>query len=85
MIDFGCSDLKLFKYIKELPHVQRIIGVDVDENLMPRCRYEARPLSFFYVLGYPHKLTVDLFVGSIAERDRRLRDADAVICIELYV
>lgn len=66
-----------------MENIDHICAVDVDENVMYQCQYEAQPKPFHYAVGYSHKLTVDLFVGSIAEIDKRMLDADAVICIEL--
>ncbi|XP_065199830.1 small RNA 2'-O-methyltransferase-like [Planococcus citri] len=83
VIDFGCAEFKLFKHIKEILHITHICGVDLDKQLVTRSKYEARPLPFHYVLGFSHPLTVELFAGSIAVPDKRLLDANAVICIEL--
>ena len=83
MVDFGCAELKLFKHLKSLDHIVHVYGVDVDESLMYRCQYEAKPMLYEYLNSYNRNLTVDLFVGSIAEPDSRLVGVDAVICIEL--
>lgn len=83
VVEFGCAELKLFKYIKPLEHIKHICAVDIDETLMERCRYEAKPMTFEYVTGLSRSLIVDLYVGDIAEPDSRLFDVDAVICIEL--
>lgn len=83
VVDFGCAEFKLFKFLKSLNHIHHVFGVDVDESLMNRCHYEAKPMLYEFLDRYSRNLTVDLFVGSIAEPDSRLVDVDAVICIEL--
>lgn len=85
VVDFGCSELKLFKYLKRVENIHHVSAVDIDEQAILRNLYDVKPLLFDHIGGFAKRLTVDLFCGSIAEPDERLVGIDAVICIELYL
>lgn len=85
VVDFGCGELKLFKYLKRIENINHVSAVDIDEKLILNNTYDVKPLLFDHIGGFCKKLSVDLFCGSIAEPDERLVGVDAVICIELYL
>ncbi|XP_045512911.1 uncharacterized protein LOC123707143 isoform X2 [Pieris brassicae] len=81
VVEFGYHDLSFIKYLKEVPGIQHIMGVDI----------EAIPLqSSSDLLGcedYGQKrenpLKVTLFQGNAADPDYRLIGCDAVVAIEM--
>ena len=84
VVDFGCSKWKFAKYLKQLPFVTEIIGIDVDQIVLEESNAMLRPIFRDYL--EPRKYTdLDLYLmqGSIAKQDKRLEDTDAVVAIEL--
>ena len=81
--DFGCAEGKLIRRLKQLPFIEEIAFIDCDDFCLEQCLYEARPLTWDYIFGRPKQLKINVFKGSVGERDRRLIDFDAITCIEL--
>ncbi|XP_022127568.2 uncharacterized protein LOC111001836 [Pieris rapae] len=81
VVELGYHDLSFIKYLKEVPGIQHIMGVDI----------EAIPLqSSSDLLGsedYGQKrenpLKITLFQGNAADPDYRLIGCDAVVAIEM--
>lgn len=81
--DFGCAEGKFLRHIKKLPLVEEISAVDVDSEALEQCSYEGQPLPWDYTFGRKVAMNLKLFKGSIIERDHRMRNLDAITCIEL--
>lgn len=83
VVDFGCSNMKFFQYLKRLGFIEHIAQVDIDEGLLSQHANGVAPILCDY-LGYQDfQLIVEIFVGSISVQDVRLKNYDAVVCIEL--
>ncbi|KAL4130769.1 hypothetical protein QTP88_008158 [Uroleucon formosanum] len=85
VVDFGCSEMGLFKCIKPILGLNNIMLVDVDYDVLNTNQYKVLPTNYDYISMHERKepFTVDIFNGSIAEKDDRMLGVDAVICIEL--
>lgn len=85
VVDFGCSELGLFKCIKLIPGLNNIINVDVDFDTLDINQFKVLPTNYDHISMHERKepLTVDIYNGSIADQDDRMLGVDAVICIEL--
>ncbi|KAK9700563.1 hypothetical protein QE152_g31182 [Popillia japonica] len=83
VIDFGCSELNFFKYLKHLYDVNEIICVDINEDILNDNLFKVHPLTVDYLKRRPNQLKVNVLVGNVAQPDARLLGTDAVIAIEL--
>ncbi|XP_071055224.1 dentin sialophosphoprotein isoform X1 [Onthophagus taurus] len=83
IVDYGCSELHFFVYMKHLFGISEIICVDIDEDVLREHRFNIRPLNVDFLKKRSQKLTVKLLCGSVSDPDYRVKGADAVIGIEL--
>ncbi|XP_022176690.1 small RNA 2'-O-methyltransferase isoform X1 [Myzus persicae] len=85
VVDFGCSEMGLFKCIKPIPGLNNIMLVDVDYDTLDINQCKVLPTNYDHITMHERKepLTVDIYNGSIADQDDRMLGVDAVICIEL--
>lgn len=82
-MEFGCAELKFFKYLKSTDGIEEIFEVDIDKDLLNVYKNSIGPYPTDFLRKRLDPLTVQVFAGSISERDERLLDCDAVVCIEL--
>ena len=83
MVEFGCAELKLFRYLKNINNVEEILFVDIDRQLLLLSKNHARPLHVDYLHTRKTPLVVNIFEGNVVHNDKVLENCDAVICIEL--
>ncbi|KAI1302346.1 Small RNA 2'-O-methyltransferase [Halotydeus destructor] len=81
--DFGCAEGKFINYLKALPFADEISAVDIEEDALEECKFKARPNSWDYVFGRNVAMNLNLYRGSVAEKDYRLKYLDAITMIEL--
>lgn len=85
IVDFGCAELGFLVYVKAISEVQEILCVDVDKEVLERNERRAAPLITEMLSSRERKLTIEICEGSVTDNDIKLKHANAVICIELYV
>lgn len=73
----------MFPYIKQISHVEKILMVDIDSDIIDYYSCRAAPLSCDYLSPRDSPLHVEVLCGSVADCDARLLRANAVVCIEL--
>ncbi|KYM82563.1 UPF0486 protein C1orf59 like protein [Atta colombica] len=83
IVDYGCGELGLLLYLKAIPEVEEILCVDVDREVLERYKEKAAPLITELLSSRERKLTIDICEGSVTDNDVKLKNANAVICIEL--
>ncbi|RWS21959.1 Small RNA 2'-O-methyltransferase-like protein [Leptotrombidium deliense] len=84
LADFGCAEGRFIRYMKQIPFAEEAVCVDIIRtNLEEFCVHEAQPIMWDHMFGRSVPLTVNLYEGSVAELDCRLKGFDAVSCIEL--
>ncbi|GAB6024091.1 hypothetical protein CHUAL_008805 [Chamberlinius hualienensis] len=83
VVDFGCSDMSFFRYLKSTPNLREISLVDLDINVLKNNLHRAGPLTSEFLIRRFDPLEVLVYKGSVAEPDQRLLHYDAVSCIEL--
>ncbi|CAH2100267.1 unnamed protein product [Euphydryas editha] len=81
VIDFGYHDMSFIKYLKDVPGIKHILGVDI-ESIPVRCSSDLLGCDN-YVPKRESPLLVTLFQGNAADPDYRLIGCDAVIAIEM--
>ncbi|RWS10852.1 Small RNA 2' [Dinothrombium tinctorium] len=81
--DFGCAEGRFIRYLKQLPFVEEIAAIDIDKFNLEESQYVASPLFWEHMFGRYVALTINLYEGNVVEPDCRLKEFDAVTCIEL--
>ncbi|XP_075990957.1 hen1 methyltransferase [Anticarsia gemmatalis] len=81
VVDFGYHDMSFIKYLKEVPGIQRILGVDL-ESIPLRCSSDLFG-GDEYAPRRESPLQITLYQGNAADPDYRLIGCDAVIAIEM--
>ncbi|XP_030628678.1 small RNA 2'-O-methyltransferase [Chanos chanos] len=84
VMDLGCGDCRLLKRLKFLRHgAELLVGVDIDCNVIREKMRALAPLVSDYLQPGNRPLTVELYHGSVMEREPCTRGFDLVTCIEL--
>ncbi|XP_011506208.1 PREDICTED: uncharacterized protein LOC105368784 [Ceratosolen solmsi marchali] len=83
IVDFGCSELELFYYLKNLTGVEELLFVDIDKSILEACKEKAQPVTTDYMHAKTNSFIVRILQGSVTEADKHLENSDAVICMEL--
>ncbi|XP_052754610.1 uncharacterized protein LOC113522915 [Galleria mellonella] len=81
VVDLGYHDISFIKYLKEVPGIKCILGVDI-ESIPLRCSSDIFAIDE-YSLKREKPLQVILFQGNAADPDYRLIGCDAVVAIEM--
>ncbi|XP_047514104.1 uncharacterized protein LOC125055680 isoform X1 [Pieris napi] len=81
VVELGYHDLSFIKYLKEVPGIQHIMGVDIEAIPLQN----SSDLLGFEDFGQKREnpLKVTLFQGNAADPDYRLIGCDAVVAIEM--
>ncbi|KAJ8734235.1 hypothetical protein PYW07_014786 [Mythimna separata] len=81
VVDFGHHDMSFIKYLKDVPGIHSILGVDI-ETIPLRCSSDLLG-DDEYSPKRESPMKVTLFQGNAADPDYRLIGCDAVIAIEM--
>ncbi|CAG9783216.1 unnamed protein product [Diatraea saccharalis] len=81
VVDLGYHDMSFIKYLRDVPGVKQILGVDI-ESFPLRCSSDLFG-SDEYAPKRETPLHISLFQGNAADPDYRLIGSDAVIAIEM--
>ncbi|XP_021179971.2 small RNA 2'-O-methyltransferase [Fundulus heteroclitus] len=81
--DMGCGECKLLKQLKFQRNIELLVGVDVNGAKIKKEMYGLAPLSTDYLQPTYEQLHIELYQGSVTQRDARLRGFDLVASIEL--
>lgn len=86
ILEFGCAEMKFFTYLKNgLKHARKIDMVDIDGELLERCKERIAPLINEHITRREVKLIANVWKGDVAVPNPNFKDVDAVVAIELYV
>ncbi|XP_035032842.1 small RNA 2'-O-methyltransferase isoform X1 [Hippoglossus stenolepis] len=83
VLDLGCSECSLMKRLKFHREVHLLVGLDIDGTKVKKKMRALAPVSTDYLQPSYDQLCVELYEGSVTERDARLRGFDLVTSIEL--
>lgn len=81
--DLGCGECTLLKKLRFRRDIELLAGVDIDGAKLKKRRHDLAPLSIDYLLPTYDQLCVELYQGSVTQKDGRLRGFDLVTSIEL--
>ncbi|XP_062280833.1 small RNA 2'-O-methyltransferase [Scomber scombrus] len=83
VVDLGCSECALLKNLKFCRDIELLVGVDVDGSKIKKRMHDLAPISTDYLQPGYDQLCIELYQGSITQKDTRLRGFDLVSSIEL--
>ncbi|XP_048063003.1 small RNA 2'-O-methyltransferase [Megalobrama amblycephala] len=84
VIDFGCAECRLLKKLKfHRNGIQLLVGVDINSVVLLKRMHTLAPLVSDYLQPSDGPLTIELYQGSVTEREPCTRGFDLVTCVEL--
>ncbi|XP_073672599.1 small RNA 2'-O-methyltransferase [Garra rufa] len=84
VIDFGCAECCLLKKLKfHRNGIQLLVGVDINSVVLLKRMHTLAPLVSDYLQPSDGPLTIELYQGSVTEREPCTRGFDLVTCVEL--
>lgn len=79
----GCSECTLLKKLKFNREIELLVGVDIDGATIKKKMHSLAPVATDYLQPGHEELCVEMYQGSVTERDARLRGFDLALSIEL--
>lgn len=83
VLDLGCNECSLVKYLKQLPFLTQINCVDISSFNLERSHSNLKVGVNDFLIERTHQQTVNLYLGSALEKDSRFGQTDVVTCVEL--
>ncbi|KAG7280756.1 hypothetical protein CRUP_037686 [Coryphaenoides rupestris] len=81
--DLGCNDGSLLRKLKFHREIELLCGVDLDSATMKKKMHLLAPIPTDYLVPGDSPLSVELYQGSVTQKDARLRGFHLVTCLEL--
>ncbi|XP_042272677.1 small RNA 2'-O-methyltransferase isoform X1 [Thunnus maccoyii] len=83
VVDLGCSECRLLKNLKFCREIELLVGVDLNGATIRKKMHGLAPISTDYLQPGYDQLCIELYQGSVTQKDTRLRGFDLVTSIEL--
>lgn len=83
VVDLGCGECTLLKKLKFHREIEHLVGVDINGAIVKKKMHSLAPISTDYLQPGYEQLCVEMYQGSVTERDARLRGFDLAVSIEL--
>uniref|UniRef100_A0A3Q3VL29 Small RNA 2'-O-methyltransferase n=1 Tax=Mola mola TaxID=94237 RepID=A0A3Q3VL29_MOLML len=84
VVDLGCCECTLLKKLKfHRGFIELLVGVDVNGGKIKKKMYGLAPISADFLQPSYDQLRIELYQGSVTQKDVRLRGFDLVTSIEL--
>ncbi|KAJ8277964.1 hypothetical protein GJAV_G00082200 [Gymnothorax javanicus] len=83
VVDLGCAECGLLRKLKFHRNIELLVGVDIDGSIVRNKMYSLAPFASDFLKPANGPLTVELYQGSVTEKDSRIRGFDLATCIEL--
>ncbi|XP_076010506.1 small RNA 2'-O-methyltransferase [Genypterus blacodes] len=83
VVDLGCSKCCLIKNLRFHREIELLVGVDINLAKVTKKMHELAPLSTEYLQPRCSPLSIELYQGSVTEKDARLRGFDLLTSVEL--
>ncbi|XP_069560949.1 small RNA 2'-O-methyltransferase [Brachyistius frenatus] len=81
--DLGCSKCRLLKKLKFQREIELLVGMDLNAAKLKKKMKGLSPVSTDYLQPTYEKLRIEMYQGSVTEKDSRLRGFDLMTIIEL--
>ncbi|KAM4629310.1 small RNA 2'-O-methyltransferase [Polymixia lowei] len=83
VVDLGCNDCTLLRMLKFHREIQVLSGVDINSAIMKKKMHGLDPIPTDYLQPGFSPLSIELYQGSVTQKDARLRGFDLVTSMEL--
>uniref|UniRef100_A0A8D3BDF9 Small RNA 2'-O-methyltransferase n=1 Tax=Scophthalmus maximus TaxID=52904 RepID=A0A8D3BDF9_SCOMX len=83
VLDLGCGECSLLKLLKFHHGIDLLVGLDLDGAKVKKKMHALAPLSTDYLQPSYDQLRLELYQGSVTQKDARFRGFDLVTSIEL--
>ncbi|XP_041861155.1 small RNA 2'-O-methyltransferase [Melanotaenia boesemani] len=83
VIDLGCGECSLLKKLRFHREIELLVGVDINGAKIKKKMHVLAPISTDYLQPSNRQLRIEMYQGSVTQRDARLRGFDLVTGIEL--
>uniref|UniRef100_A0A3B4GCR0 Small RNA 2'-O-methyltransferase n=1 Tax=Pundamilia nyererei TaxID=303518 RepID=A0A3B4GCR0_9CICH len=83
VVDLGCGECTLLKMLKFHHEIELLVGVDVNGAKVKKRMHGLAPISTDYLEPSYDQLCVELYQGSVTQKDTRFKGFDLVTSIEL--
>jgi hypothetical protein len=87
VLEVGSAECKLFKYLKNVPIVEKVIMMDIDKELLQSHKHSLRPLPVEYLKKRETPLSLEVYAGCVTKVDSRVLNAEpniyAILAIEI--
>ncbi|XP_019720304.1 small RNA 2'-O-methyltransferase isoform X1 [Hippocampus comes] len=83
VVDLGCAECSLLQKLRFYRHIELLAGVDINGAKLSKKKHGLAPIATDYLQPPLHQLCVQLFQGSVTQKDARFRGFDLVTSIEL--
>ncbi|XP_040896574.1 small RNA 2'-O-methyltransferase [Toxotes jaculatrix] len=83
VVDLGCSECSLLKKLRFHREIDLLVGVDIDGTKVKKKMHGLAPISTDYLQPSYNQLRIELYQGSVTQKDACLRGFDLVTSIEL--
>uniref|UniRef100_A0A3Q0SE09 Small RNA 2'-O-methyltransferase n=1 Tax=Amphilophus citrinellus TaxID=61819 RepID=A0A3Q0SE09_AMPCI len=83
VVDLGCNECTLLKTLRFHREIELLVGVDVNGAIVKKKMHGLAPISTDYLQPSYDQLRIELYQGSVTQKDARLRGFDLVTSIEL--
>ncbi|XP_060569939.1 small RNA 2'-O-methyltransferase-like isoform X2 [Ruditapes philippinarum] len=83
VVDFGSAECKISRFLVQIPTLEKLDLVDLDEGLLEWNKFSIRPLTCDYLEKRELPLDVKVFCGSVTNLDESIIGCDGVSMVEL--
>ncbi|XP_058494960.1 small RNA 2'-O-methyltransferase isoform X1 [Solea solea] len=84
VVDLGCAECTLLEKLRWFQReIDLLVGVDIDGTKVKKKMHALAPMATDYLQPSYEQLCVELYQGSVTQKDARLRGFDLVTSIEL--
>ncbi|RVE73627.1 hypothetical protein OJAV_G00033010 [Oryzias javanicus] len=83
VVDLGCGECSLLKKLRFHHEIELLVGVDINETKIKRYMHGLAPISTDYLQPSFDWLSIELYKGSVTQRDSRFKGFDLATAIEV--
>ncbi|XP_057697619.1 small RNA 2'-O-methyltransferase [Corythoichthys intestinalis] len=81
--DLGCGECSLLQKLRFHRQIELLVGVDINGEKLRKKMHRLAPISTDYLQPPANQLCVQLYQGSVTQKDARFRGFDLITSIEL--
>ncbi|XP_077573510.1 small RNA 2'-O-methyltransferase isoform X1 [Stigmatopora nigra] len=81
--DLGCGECSLLQKLRFHRQIELLVGIDLNGAKLKKRTHRLAPLFTDYLQPPSNQLCLQLYQGSVTQKDDRMRGFDLITCIEL--